>query len=543
VTGKPLIIVAVLIFLFTFLLLRSRIPEHVPRTRMQEVLQSIQLRDAELNRDVLMARADLLPNYDSFAETAGTLSNDLETLQNESADLTRDSSGTVKNKVDALTTAFNEKLAAIEHLKLNNALLRNSMSYFGETRHMLQVAPVPKHAAIAAASLSDVILRFVHSPKAGVRKEAQSVLTEVSRLPAQPPGFKPVAVHARIILDVTPKVDVLLHRIVSSPTAAHAEALQKIILEYGGNAERSAHKFRLLLYVAALAMLGYVIFLLTRLRARSRELRRKEMQLIQANKMTSLGTLVSGVAHEINNPTQVVLMNSGILANAWNDAADILETQWQQGCNITLAGLPYSEMRGTMSELTRQMHEGAQRIERIIGDLKNFARPCASLRERFYLNDVVQRALRLLTPVICKRTDRFRFKPATGLPPLEGTPQQLEQVVVNLVINALEALPNREGAVTVSTSFDPDLGIVVLDVQDDGMGIARENICRLGEPFFTTKEATGGTGLGIAISSSLVRSHDGRLLFQSVQGKGTRARVELPYSIPSPAPETSEIYK
>jgi signal transduction histidine kinase len=144
------------------------------------------------------------------------------------------------------------------------------------------------------------------------------------------------------------------------------------------------------------------------------------------------------------------------------------------------------------------------------------------------LNDVVDRALRLLGHVIQKRTDVFNVRFAERLPSVMGNPQQMEQVVVNLVMNALEALPGRDHAVEITTAFNAERRAVLFVVRDEGVGIPGEHLSHLGEPFFTTKEASGRTGLGLAITSSLVRSYNGRVEFLSEPGKGTRAVVILP---------------
>ena len=144
------------------------------------------------------------------------------------------------------------------------------------------------------------------------------------------------------------------------------------------------------------------------------------------------------------------------------------------------------------------------------------------------LNEAVERALRLLAHLVKNRTDRLHVGLAQGLPSLPGDAQHVEQIVVNLLTNAVEALPDRKRGVTVTTSFDASKRCVVLEVRDEGVGIPPEHLARLCDPFFTTKQESGGTGLGLAITSSLVRLHGGRLTFDSEPGKGTRARVTFP---------------
>lgn len=262
--------------------------------------------------------------------------------------------------------------------------------------------------------------------------------------------------------------------------------------------------------------------------------RQQEVKLVQANKMAALGTLVSGVAHEINNPNQMVLLNSSVLADTWRDACAELDAHRDHQGDFTLAGLPYAEMRDAASTLIRDLNEGARRIDRIVQDLKDFARPQHSgPHADVAVNDIVQRAVRMLNHLVHKRTHHFQLALAANLPTIRGDAQQLEQIVVNLVVNALEALPDPARSVAVASRRNPADGWVLIEVIDEGMGIAPDHLQRLCDPFFTTKQDSGGTGLGLSVTFSLIQAHGGRLDFESEPGRGTRAIASFPPALPA----------
>ncbi|HEO70628.1 MAG TPA: HAMP domain-containing histidine kinase, partial [Candidatus Hydrogenedentes bacterium] len=136
--------------------------------------------------------------------------------------------------------------------------------------------------------------------------------------------------------------------------------------------------------------------------------------------------------------------------------------------------------------------------------------------------------LTLLNTMVRGSTRHFRAEYGEDLPPLRGDYQRLEQVVINLVQNACQALPDPEAAITLSTRYDAEENAVVLEVADEGCGIPSESLPHVTDPFFTTKRASGGTGLGLSIASSIVMEHGGRMTFDSAPGKGTRVSVTLP---------------
>ncbi|HEY6837925.1 MAG TPA: ATP-binding protein, partial [Geobacteraceae bacterium] len=242
-----------------------------------------------------------------------------------------------------------------------------------------------------------------------------------------------------------------------------------------------------------------------------------------------LGVLVSGVAHEINNPTGLILLDVPILKRAHQDIAPILEEHHAGHGDFSVGGVSYEEMREEIPRLLDEMQEGAKRIKRIVNDLKDFARrDDTGGKGRLDLNDVAQTAVRLVDATIRKSTTRFRAEYGEGLPEVWANAQRIEQVVVNLVLNACQALPDADHGITVTTRHDRARRCVLLEVRDEGVGIAPEDIPRLTDPFFTTKRESGGTWLGLSVSAGIMKEHGGSLDFQSTPGEGTTVIMTLP---------------
>lgn len=259
------------------------------------------------------------------------------------------------------------------------------------------------------------------------------------------------------------------------------------------------------------------------------ELKLHQDKLIQADKMSSLGILVAGVAHEINNPNGLILLDMPILRGVYQDAEEVLEDHFRQHGDFPLGGLPYSRMRDEVPHLLGEMQEGANRIKRIVEELKDFARQDTSAAvERVDFNAVVQAAVRLVDSSLRSATGRFEAQYAAFLPPIFGNAQRIEQVVVNLLLNACQALPDAEHGIVLHTFNDQTAGTVVLTLTDEGGGIAPEHLTRLTDPFFTTKRESGGTGLGLSVSATIVKEHNGSLTFASRLGFGTTVTLTLP---------------
>jgi polar amino acid transport system substrate-binding protein len=266
------------------------------------------------------------------------------------------------------------------------------------------------------------------------------------------------------------------------------------------------------------------------------ELRRNQAQLVQADKMKSLGTLVSGVAHEVNNPTGLILLSLPTIQEAWRDAEEVLEERYRQQGDFPMGGLPYSRMRDEVPRMLEETLDGARRIKRIVEELKDFARQDDTAGQAVLdFNGVVTASVRLVERAIRAATTCFDARYADNLPTVRGNQQRIEQVVVNLIINACQALPNPERGIFLETRFNQGTGYVELDVRDEGVGIPPENLDSLTDPFFTTRRESGGTGLGLSVSAGIVKEHGGTLTFQSLPGAGTTVTLALPSAEETPA--------
>ena len=261
--------------------------------------------------------------------------------------------------------------------------------------------------------------------------------------------------------------------------------------------------------------------------------RRQELQLIELNKMSALGTLVAGVAHEINNPNQTIQINSTLLGKVWQDTQKILDEYVSMHGAIKLGGLHYSGAKGAHADLINDIRIGADQIRTVVGRLKTFARPYDGIhggvdRTQIQLNEAVQSAVALLRHAIRSGTDNLSVILEDALPAVQGNRQQLQQIVINLVMNALDALPDRSRGIRIETRLNATQSTVELNITDEGVGIETREMKQIMEPFYTTKRDQGGTGLGLSITHSLLQEQGGTIHFESEPGKGTRVVISLP---------------
>jgi signal transduction histidine kinase len=245
--------------------------------------------------------------------------------------------------------------------------------------------------------------------------------------------------------------------------------------------------------------------------ARSAAVRREpalEARMIQADKLATFGQIAAGVVHELNNPLTSIVAYSEYLirkaaATSGGDAEDV--------------------------ERLRRIHESANRMLRFTRDLVSYTRPSTGVAGSVVLHECIDLAIAFCEHVLTASSVRAerRYSPQVGT--LRGANEQLVQVFINLLTNACQAAAERGGRVVISTSYDADLARpIVIEVEDNGGGIAPEHIGHVFAPFFTTKVHKDGTGLGLSIVKSIVEGHDGVIRVESHIGRGTRFIIELP---------------
>jgi two-component system NtrC family sensor kinase len=264
------------------------------------------------------------------------------------------------------------------------------------------------------------------------------------------------------------------------------------------------------------------------------KLQSTQAQVIQQEKMASIGQLAAGVAHEINNPMGFISCNLGTLSKYLDRLTEFIRTLSKntggEDCDET--GLAISEKRKTLKidmiiedapDLIKESLEGAERIQTIVKNLKNFSRVDEAQYKSADINECIESTLNIVWNEL-----KYKVKLTKELGEIPLTkcyPQQLNQVFMNLLINASQAIEGQ-GEISVRTWSDDES--IYSSVSDTGCGIPESTLSRIFDPFFTTKEVGKGTGLGLSITYDIVKNHQGDISVESEPGRGTTFTVRIP---------------
>ena len=254
-----------------------------------------------------------------------------------------------------------------------------------------------------------------------------------------------------------------------------------------------------------------------------------EAQLQQAQKMEALGTLVAGIAHEINNPINLMIFNVTLLERIWRDFQPLLDENGHKEPNKKYGGLSYIFLKDNLTQMLSDMNMAANRMARIGTSLKEFARRSKITdRAAMSVNTAVEQAVRLVQTTIRKSGVKLKVHLGEDLPLMEGNIQAIEQIVLNLVINAVQAIDHDLGRVELATRYRAKDRQLYISISDNGCGIDPSVSETLFDPFVTSKRAEGGTGLGLAVTYNIVKAHGGEIHVTSKQGKGSTFVVSFP---------------
>jgi PAS domain S-box-containing protein len=283
---------------------------------------------------------------------------------------------------------------------------------------------------------------------------------------------------------------------------------------------------------------------ISELKQAEEERKQIEAQLFQSEKMASIGQLAAGVAHEINNPTGFVSSNLKTLSEYIEDISSLLKeyrklfAKLKQNSGIdNLAGIPEHLKRITaieeeadfefvlkdIFELIEESREGTERIKKIVQDLKDFAHPGEDKPKFADINKNMDSTVNVVWNELKYKADVA--KDYGELPRVQCYPQLLNQVFMNLLVNAAQSI-EKHGRIRIKTRADN--GYVEIKISDTGPGIPKENLHRIFDPFYTTKDVGKGTGLGLNVAYNIIKKHHGKIDVKSDVGKGTTFTVRIP---------------
>ncbi|MGF6398848.1 two-component system NtrC family sensor kinase [Pseudomonas frederiksbergensis] len=266
------------------------------------------------------------------------------------------------------------------------------------------------------------------------------------------------------------------------------------------------------------------------------ERKQLESQLVQSEKLASLGQLAAGVAHEINNPIGFISSNLGALDGYFKQLQDMLDA-YREAENA-IGSSEVIEQLGKLRErveldflrediplLIKESKEGIGRVGQIVKDLKDFSRVDSNQEWQWAnLQQGIESTLNIVANELKYKADVV--KEFQQLPDIECLPSQINQVIMNLIVNASQAMGPERGTITLRTGLEGET--VSIEVADTGIGIEPDNLQKIFDPFYTTKPVGQGTGLGLSLSYGIVKKHQGDISVRSEVGVGSTFRVELP---------------
>ncbi len=263
-----------------------------------------------------------------------------------------------------------------------------------------------------------------------------------------------------------------------------------------------------------------------------KELEERERVMSEMDKSASLKSLVSCIAHEINNPNHNIMQNISLLENGWEDIIAVLDEYASEKGDFKIKNVQYSKIRKYLTQLLGKILNSSRQIKDIIDDLRRFSQKSQNLMsDEINLNYLVEKTVDLIRQEIHNATENFKVMYSTEMVPVLGNYNQLQQVLLNLVHNSIEGLENHSQEIKIFTFFNQEEKYVGVGVSDQGRGIDRENLKHIFEHFYNIRLGKSGGGLGLPISKEIIDLHNGKIKINSIKGNGTTVLFQLPVNV------------
>jgi two-component system, NtrC family, sensor kinase len=550
------------------------------RAALEESFREIHQLDSDWNVDIMAAKVGLTESYDPIVAPLSRIQDVISRLHSD-ATLTRFG---LASQLEALRGAFKSKAELVDEFKSRNSILRNSLRYLptlaGEAKEgdtSLRRAGQPRAAQIDAVLQESLAYALItdDAQQSRLAQAAGELEGSLSDSPSESTDSRRTLLgHVRTVMTQVTAQSGLLDRILKVPTvqaidamshatdarfsvlSAESEYWRKVLAGYAAVllAAVTYTGFRLSQSYAQIGRMNRALRyandgLERRVQERTRELgtalqslRESEAQLIQSEKMSSLGQMVAGIAHEMNTPLAYVRSNIELVHDQLGEVSDLvrlagamlsaLDAEDPQPDQLAQAYASLSALVASFSEysivedlsrLTKDGVHGLDQIREIVVNLRNFSRLDRSRTTRFDVREGLDSALSIAKSELKRHSVEKRYG---DVPKVFCSPSQLNQVFLNVIVNAAQALPESGGRIRVASSTEAEQ--VRVDISDDGCGIPPELVTKIFDPFFTTKEIGKGTGLGLSIAYKIIQEHGGRVAARSTVGKGTTFSIWLP---------------